>query len=102
MNEEIARLVLFAVAIVLANLPFISQRIFWVIPTSSKSGWWRVLEVCFGFFATGLLGVFFESQIGLVHQQAWEFYALSLCLYLVLGFPGFVYRFLWRSPKKIH
>lgn len=99
MNDELARWLVFFIAVLLANLPFLSNRRLWVLPTQSKSGWWRVLEVLVGFFLTGLIGVFFESQLGLVHTQAWEFYALSACLFLVLAFPGFVYRFLWRSPK---
>jgi hypothetical protein len=26
----------------------------------------------------------------------WQFYAVTVCLYLVLGFPGFVHRYLRR------
>ncbi|MDX1668644.1 MAG: DUF2818 family protein [Limnobacter sp.] len=97
MNEELARWLVFFIALVFANLPFLSNRKLWVIPTEVKSGGWRVLEVVLGFFLTGLVGVFFESQVGLVHSQPWEFYAVATCLFLVLGFPGFVYRFLWRQ-----
>ena len=99
MNEELARWLVFAVAVLLANLPFLSDRRFYMFSTEQKSGWWRVLELVFGFFLTGVIGVFFESQLGLVHSQGWEFYAIALCLFLVFAFPGFVYRFLWRSPK---
>jgi len=83
----------------MANLPFVSNRIMGVFKTAQKSGWVRVLEVLVGYLLTGLVGVGLEATLGQINPQRWEFYALTFCLFLVLGFPGFVYRFLWRSPK---
>jgi hypothetical protein len=37
-----------------------------------------------------------ESSIGNAFPQGWQFYAVTVCLYLVLGFPGFVHRYLRR------
>jgi hypothetical protein len=37
-----------------------------------------------------------ESVIGNAFPQGWQFYAVTVCLYLVLGFPGFVHRYLRR------
>jgi len=40
------------------------------------------------------LGIWFESSIGNVFPQGWEFYAISGCLFTVFSFPGFVYQYL--------
>lgn len=101
MTQEVGQWFVFLLAILMANLPFISDRIFLALrPAAGKGGWWRVLELLVGYILVGVVGVSIEGTVGLVHAQNWEFYALTTCLFLVLAFPGFVYRFLWRSPKR--
>ena len=39
-----------------------------------------------------------ESRAGPVYRQRWEFYAVTVCLFLVFAYPGFIYRYLWRRP----
>jgi hypothetical protein len=90
---------LFGLALLFANLPFVSNRIMGTVPVTKKSGWTRVLEVIAGYFIVGLIGFTIESSLGQANPQRWEFFALTACLFLVFAFPGFVYRFLWRSPK---
>jgi hypothetical protein len=34
--------------------------------------------------------------IGNVFTQRWEFYAITLSLFVVMAFPGFVFRYLLR------
>ena len=69
------------------------------LPVAKKGGWTRVIEVIAGYFIVGLIGFAIEGSLSQVTPQRWEFYALTVCLFLVFAFPGFVYRFLWRSPK---
>ncbi len=54
----------------------------------------RLLEVlaCYGLL--GVLAFALEANLGSAHPQTWEFYAITLSLFLVLGYPGFVYRYL--------
>lgn len=88
-------LVLAAVA---ANLPFVNERLFVVGPrlVPGKSLGWRLLElICFGAVVIAL-GMALESRIGQRHPQGWEFYAIVICLFLTLAFPGFVWRILRR------
>ncbi len=60
----------------------------------------RLLETVVLYFLVGVLGVAFETQLGNPFPQGWEFYAITLCLYLVLAFPGFVYRYLLRHRAR--
>ncbi len=88
---------LFIVAVLLANLPFLVERYFGVKRPASgqtKSLGFRFFEllVCYGL--TLGVGWLIEGRLGQVHQQGWQFYAITLCLFLVLAFPGFVYRYL--------
>ena len=37
-----------------------------------------------------------EAARGPVYPQNWEFYAVTVFLFLVLAYPGFVWRYLWK------
>lgn len=54
----------------------------------------RLLELIVLYFLVGFVARLLESRIGSVYVQAWEFYAVTGCLFLVLAFPGFVLRYL--------
>ena len=83
-------------AFVAANLPFISNRFFLVIPLKKtpKSIWLRLLELLILFFVVGFIGMALEARIGQNYPQHWEFYAVSVAMFLVLAFPGYVLRYM--------
>lgn len=91
---------LLLLALVLANLPFLNERILFVraAPAGRKAGGWRLLELVLLYGVTGIAAWLMESRAGQVHPQNWEFYAVTICLFVVFAYPGFVYRFLWRRP----
>lgn len=64
-----------------------------------KSLFTRLLELFVFYILMGALGFAFESNIGNRFQQGWEFYAITLCLFLVMAYPGFVYRYLMQRGK---
>lgn len=66
----------------------------------SKSFFVRLLEVLALYALLGALGFAFEINIGNFFAKNWEFYAITLSLYLVLGYPGFVYRYLMRHGRN--
>ena len=83
-------------AVIAANLPWVTDRLFGVIMLKSakKSVWlcileWFVLYLLIGTIALGLEKKFISD----IHPQDWEFYASTLCLFLVFALPGFIYRF---------
>jgi hypothetical protein len=59
----------------------------------------RLLEMLVFYALVGVLGFAFEVNIGNSFAQTWEFYAITLSLFVVLGYPGFVYRYLLRRRK---
>lgn len=61
-----------------------------------KSVFERLLELLVFYALVGVLGFAFEANLGNRFQQGWEFYAITLCLFLVLGYPGFVWRYLMK------
>lgn len=79
-----------------ANLPFFNERLFALVPLKQpvKSLWLRLLELIVLYFLLRGLAYLIESRIGNVFPQRWEFYAITACLFLVLAFPGFVFRYL--------
>lgn len=86
------------VALIAANLPFLLERIFFIVKpkTGSKNIAWRLLELVVLYFIVGGIGLLLENKIGDIHPQKWEFYAITASLFVVFAYPGFVYRYLWR------
>lgn len=79
-----------------ANLPFFNEQFFAVVPLGkpSKSFRLRLLELIILYFLVLGTAYVLESRIGNVFSQRWEFYAITVCLFIVLAYPGFVYRYL--------
>lgn len=96
MNWTVAALVLLAV--VLANLPFLSERLLlaWTFKSGRKTVAWRIIELVGCYFLTGGVAYWMEARLGPVYRQTWEFYAITASLFIVFAYPGFVYRYLWR------
>ncbi|MRW88956.1 DUF2818 family protein [Duganella sp. FT80W] len=99
MDVSIAGWLVLAIAIAAANLPFFNDKVLALVPV----GWQRkplpvrLLEIVALYFVVGALGFALEANIGTRFPQTWEFYAISACTFIVLGFPGFIVRYL-RKP----
>jgi hypothetical protein len=63
---------------------------------SAKSFLLRLCEVLVFYCLIGLLAFAFEASMGNAFQQGWEFYVITLSLFLVMAYPGYVYRYLLR------
>lgn len=99
MNSSVAGWLVIVIAALAANLPFLNERLFGLLPVpvnrdGRKSIWWRLLELTVLYFAVGAIAYLLESHAGNVFVQQWEFYAVTVFVFLVLAYPGFVYRYL--------
>jgi hypothetical protein len=84
-------------ALLLANLPFISNRLFAVLALKTpKSLALRLVELFVGYLLTGGFGLYLEQRGGQIAPQGWEFYAITGALFVTLAFPGFTYRYLFK------
>jgi hypothetical protein len=82
-------------ALLAANLPFFSQRLFgFVALRTPKSLTLRLGELLVMYFVAGGVGVLLEHRAGQISPQGWEFYAITASLFVTLAFPGFVWRYL--------
>jgi uncharacterized membrane protein YsdA (DUF1294 family) len=85
-------------ALVGANLPFLNQRLFAVVPikakAAKKNAWIRIAELIVFYFVVGALGFMLEARAGNRFEQGWQFYAITFSLFVVLAFPGFTYQYL--------
>jgi hypothetical protein len=98
MDQSAAVWLVLLVAVIAANLPYFNERLLLVGPRQEpKSAWWRLLELLLMAGLTFALGTVLEARIGRRHAQGWEFYAAASCLFITLGFPGFVWRYLRRG-----
>ena len=85
-------------ACVAANLPFFNHRVLAIGPLLQprKALVIRLAEMIVLYFLVGGLALLLEKRAGQIAPQGWEFYAITGTLFLVLAFPGFVYRHLVR------
>ncbi|SMC17217.1 Protein of unknown function [Andreprevotia lacus DSM 23236] len=85
-------------AAVAANVPFVTGRLFGLLSLARKHFGWQLLEWLVYYLL--LLGVarLLEGRVSDVHPQNWQFYATTLALFVVLAWPGFVWRYFWRKP----
>lgn len=91
-------------ALVGANVPFLNQRLFAVVPLrlaqpaghrpAKKSAWIRIGELIVLYAVVGALGFMLEARAGNRFDQGWQFYAITFSLFVVLAFPGFTYQYL--------
>ena len=87
--------------LVLANLPFASQRLFGAVRMRSpKQLPLRLLELVVLYFVVLGIGLLLEKRAGQIAPQGWEFYAVTAAVFLTLAFPGFVYRYLLRGRNR--
>lgn len=84
------------VAIIFANLPFLNQRLFALVPLrrKSKPSGWRLAELGILYALVRLLSYALEARLGNVFAQGWQFYVITFSLFLVLAFPGFTFCYL--------
>ena len=80
-----------------ANLPFLTQRLFGVLPLAQgKNLAVRLAELVLLYLLVGGIGLLLEKRAGQIAPQGWEFYAVTGALFLTFAFPGFVYRYLYK------
>lgn len=96
MTPSVLAWVVIALALVAANLPFLSERLFLIKRLPAKGLAWRLLELLVAYLVVGALGLTLEHAVGQNAPQGWEFYAVTLALFLTFAFPGFVYRYLYQ------
>ena len=92
-NESVVAVIV--LALLAANWPFLTQRLFGVIRLASgKSLFIRLLELFVLYFVVGGIGLLLEQRLGQIAPQKWEFYAITATVFLTFAFPGFVWRYL--------
>jgi hypothetical protein len=84
-------------ALLVANLPFISNRVFAVYALKQpKNLAVRLGEMVVWYFLVGGLGLYLEQRTGQIAPQGWEFYAITGALFITFAFPGFIWRYLFK------
>lgn len=98
MDQTTAVWLVLAAAVLAANLPYFSERIFFFFGPdhARKPVGWRLLELALMAGLSLALGFALEARLGQRQPQGWEFYAAAFCLFITLGFPGFVWCYLRR------
>lgn len=74
---------LILVALAAANAAYVSPKFLFFKSLKDKHVGWCLLEMVFWYALIGLIGYSLESMIGNVFPKRWEFFAVSICLFLV-------------------
>ncbi len=84
-------------ALLAANVPFVSQRLFALVKLHhGKNLAIRFAELVVMYFLVGAAALLLEKRLGQIAPQGWEFYAITGTLFITLAFPGFVWRYLLK------
>ncbi|HSH85057.1 MAG TPA: DUF2818 family protein [Guyparkeria sp.] len=90
---------------VLANLPFVNQRLFLLIPVAApgrqKSFWWCIVE-WLAYYVIGIGGgIYLEYAIGGVESKGWQFWAITACVFAVFSVVGFIWQYQLRRHLQV-
>ncbi|MCM0044912.1 MAG: DUF2818 family protein [Burkholderiaceae bacterium] len=98
MNTAAASWIVIVLMAVLANFPFFTESVLGIVrlKRGAKPGFVRLAELLLLYLLVLGVARLVESSIGNAFSQGWQFYAVTACLFLVLGFPGFVHCYLRR------
>lgn len=97
MTQTASSWVVLLVALLAANLPFISNRLFAVLALKiPKNLAVRFGELVVWYVLVGAGALYLEQRAGQIAPQGWEFYAITGVLFITFAFPGFTYRYLLR------
>jgi uncharacterized membrane protein len=98
LNNSTAGWIIIFLMTVSANFPFLTESLFgvWRLKRGDKSFFIRLIELSVLYFVVLGIARLLESNAGNAFSQDWQFYAVTVCLFLVLAFPGFTFRYLRR------
>ncbi len=97
MNPSVSVWLVVGLALLAANLPFISNRVLLVFRLKEpKNLATRLAEIVFWYFLVGGIARWLEQRAGQIAPQGWEFYAITGTLFITFAFPGFVFRYLFK------
>ena len=97
MNQTVSVWLVVGLALLAANLAFISNRLLLVFRLKSpKNLAVRLIELVFWYFVVGAVALVLEQRAGQIAPQGWEFYAITGTLFVTFSFPGFVFRYLFK------
>lgn len=101
LSEQNSIIWLLVGSLILANLPFVTNRFLAIFPMrKGKPAWMIIPEWLLCLCLAAVLGMLLERRLGLVTPQHWQFYVANVCLFILFSFPGFVSRFLWRPVRR--
>ena len=97
MSQSASAGLVILLAVLAANLPFVSQRLLGVLTLKQpKILAVRLAELAVLYVLVGGVGLLLENKAGQIAPQGWEFYAITATLFVTLSFPGFVFRYLFK------
>jgi hypothetical protein len=99
MNVTAAALLWLLVGVVLANWPFLTERRFVFFGATAKPFSFRLFEMLVSYGLLLGFGWLLEASVGRLQSQTWNFYAITVLLFVLMAYPGYVWRFLRRRPR---
>jgi len=85
-------------ALIFANLPWVTNHFLIFFKKQKKNNFLILIEITIFYLVFGIFLLFIENQtVGNTHNQDWEFYAITFCLFIIMSFPGFIYKVIWKN-----
>lgn len=93
--------------LVLANLPFVNQRLFLLIPvkgdpkTGAKPFWMRLIEFSVFYAVAMAAGIGLEYSLTGITPKDWIFWVTTLAMFTVFASIGFLWQYQLRKQLGI-
>ncbi|MDH5182366.1 MAG: DUF2818 family protein [Gammaproteobacteria bacterium] len=94
MGSSVAIWLLIVAAFLLANLPWFTEKLFALKSLKKEKAFSiRLMEWFALYFIIGTAALGLETKLnGVRHEQSWEFYVVTLCLFMVFALPGVIFQ----------
>ena len=111
MSSSFAVTLLFIITLIAANIPFISDRVLLVLSSENEKKFglraleWFIMYIIVMTIAIGLEVKLHGNAYARVWEfwnfsTHWEFYSITLCLFVVFALPGFIYHYDLKKHLK--
>lgn len=111
MSSPFAVSILFIVSLIAANIPFISDKKLLLLSSDNEKKFWlRALEWFLMYLVVMAIAIGLEIKLhGNAYRNVWEFwdfsahwefYSITLCLFVVFALPGFIYHYDLKKHLK--
>ncbi len=85
--------ILMIASVLLSNLPFIINLSVFNTIKAARVFIWLIFYILLLFLSFMLE----KQEYGNLYKKEWDFYAITFCIYIILGYPSIIWQYLYKK-----